>query len=100
MMRSKQKSPEPSRLLEFRCGHLQDAGTAPGPDYRRQTGNGLVTITNSMNFSIIDRNTGMIFFDYLFDNTFTMLQDFGKALKENKVKPEIECYDVSGIAIP
>jgi 3-keto-5-aminohexanoate cleavage enzyme len=53
--------------------------------------------TNSMNFSIIDRNTGMIFFDYLFDNTFTMLQDFGKAFEENKVKPEIECYDVSGI---
>lgn len=53
--------------------------------------------TNSMNFSIIDRNTGMIFFDYIFDNTFTMLQDFGRAFEENKVKPEIECYDVSGI---
>jgi 3-keto-5-aminohexanoate cleavage enzyme len=53
--------------------------------------------TNSMNFSIIDRNTGMIFFDYIFDNTFTMLQDFGKAFEENKVKPEIECYDIGGI---
>ncbi|MCX5856565.1 MAG: 3-keto-5-aminohexanoate cleavage protein, partial [Deltaproteobacteria bacterium] len=53
--------------------------------------------TNSMNFSIIDRNTGMIFFDYIFDNTFTMLQDFGRAFEENMVKPEIECYDVSGI---
>ena len=53
--------------------------------------------TNSMNFSIIDRNTGVIFFDYIFDNTFTMLQDFGKAFEENKVKPEIECYDLSGI---
>lgn len=53
--------------------------------------------TNSMNFSIIDRNTGMIFFDYIFDNTFTMLQDFGKAFEENKVKPEIECYDVGGL---
>jgi 3-keto-5-aminohexanoate cleavage enzyme len=53
--------------------------------------------TNSMNFSIIDRNTGMIFFDYIFDNTFTMLQDFGKAFEENQVKPEIECYDIGGI---
>ncbi len=53
--------------------------------------------TNTMNFSIIDRNTGMIFFDYIFDNTFTMLQDFGKAFEENKVKPEIECYDIGGI---
>jgi len=53
--------------------------------------------TNSMNFSIIDRNTGMIFFDYIFDNTFTMLQDFGKAFEENKIKPEIECYDIGGM---
>jgi 3-keto-5-aminohexanoate cleavage enzyme len=53
--------------------------------------------TNTMNFSIIDRNTGMIFFDYIFDNTFTMLQDFGRAFEENKVKPEIECYDIGGI---
>jgi 3-keto-5-aminohexanoate cleavage enzyme len=53
--------------------------------------------TNTMNFSIIDRNTGMIFFDYVFENTFTMLQDFGKAFEENKVKPEIECYDIGGL---
>jgi len=53
--------------------------------------------TNSMNFSILDRETGMIFFDYVFDNTFTMLQDFGKAFEANGVKPEIECYDIGGI---
>jgi 3-keto-5-aminohexanoate cleavage enzyme len=53
--------------------------------------------TNSMNFSIIVRNTGMIFFDYIFDNTFTMLQDFGRAFEENNIKPEIECYDIGGI---
>jgi 3-keto-5-aminohexanoate cleavage enzyme len=53
--------------------------------------------TNSMNFSIVDRKTGVIFFDYVFDNTFTMLQDFGKAFEANGVKPEIECYDFSGI---
>jgi 3-keto-5-aminohexanoate cleavage enzyme len=53
--------------------------------------------TNSMNFSIIDRNTGQIFFDYVFDNTFTMLQDFGKAFEENGIKPEIECYDIGGM---
>jgi 3-keto-5-aminohexanoate cleavage enzyme len=53
--------------------------------------------TNTMNFSLIDRGNGQIFFDYVFDNTFTMLQDFGKAFAENKVTPEIECYDVGGI---
>ena len=53
--------------------------------------------TNSMNFSLIDRNNGQILFDYLFDNTFTMLQDFGRAMESNGVKPEIECYDLGGI---
>ena len=53
--------------------------------------------TNTMNFSIIDRKTGKIFIDYVFENTFTMLQDFGKAMEENGVKPEIECYDMGGI---
>jgi 3-keto-5-aminohexanoate cleavage enzyme len=53
--------------------------------------------TNTMNFSLIDRGTGQIVFDYVFENTFTMLQDFGKAMEENDVKPEIECYDIGGI---
>ncbi|MBN2158383.1 MAG: 3-keto-5-aminohexanoate cleavage protein [Spirochaetes bacterium] len=53
--------------------------------------------TNTMNFSIIDRKTGKIFIDYVFENTFTMLQDFGKAMEENGVKPEIECYDMGGL---
>jgi 3-keto-5-aminohexanoate cleavage enzyme len=53
--------------------------------------------TNTMNFSIIDRKTGKIFIDYVFENTFTMLQDFGKSMEENGVKPEIECYDMGGM---
>ena len=53
--------------------------------------------TNTMNFSLIDRNSGQIFFDYIFENTFTMLQDFGKAMEEEQIKPEIECYDIGGI---
>jgi 3-keto-5-aminohexanoate cleavage enzyme len=53
--------------------------------------------TNTMNFSIIDRNSGQIFFDYVFENTFTMLQDFGKAMEENLIKPELECYDMGGL---
>ncbi len=92
----KQKSPDLLVCLSSAVGIFKTAGTAPGPDRRRQAGNGLFN-TNSMNFSIIDRKTGMIFFDYVFDNTFTMLQDFGKAFEENSVKPEIECYDISGI---
>ena len=53
--------------------------------------------TNTMNFSVLDRKTGAIFVDYVFENTFTMLQDFGKAMEENRVKPEIEIYDMGGL---
>ncbi len=52
--------------------------------------------TNTMNFSVIDRATGKIILDYIFENTFTMLQDFGRAMEENRVKPEIEIYDIGG----
>jgi len=53
--------------------------------------------TNTMNFSMLDRKTGAIFVDYVFENTFTMLQDFGKAMEGNGVKPEIEVYDMGGL---
>lgn len=53
--------------------------------------------TNTMNFGIVDRKTGKIFIDYVFENTFGMLQDFAKAMEENGVKPEIECYDMGGL---
>lgn len=53
--------------------------------------------TNTMNFSIVDRKTGKIFIDYVFENTFTMLQDFGRAMEEQGIKPEIECYDMGGL---
>ncbi len=53
--------------------------------------------TNTMNFAGINRKTGEILIDYIFDNTFHMLQDFSKAMEENGVKPEIECYDMGGL---
>lgn len=53
--------------------------------------------TNTMNFSMVDRKSGKIFIDNVFENTFTMLQDFGKAMEENGVKPEIEIYDTGGL---
>lgn len=53
--------------------------------------------TNTMNFSNVNRKTGEILVDYIFDNTFTMLQDFGKAMEENGVRPEIEVYDMGGL---
>jgi 3-keto-5-aminohexanoate cleavage enzyme len=53
--------------------------------------------TNTMNFSIVNRNTGQIAYDNVFTNTFTMLQDFGKAMEANRVKPEPEIYDPGGL---
>jgi len=53
--------------------------------------------TNTMNFGVLDRKTGQIMYEFIFENTFTMLQDFGKAMEENKVKPEIEVYDIGGM---
>lgn len=53
--------------------------------------------TNTMNFAIVDRKSGQIMIDYVFENTFTMLQNFGKAMEENNVKPEAEIYDIGGL---
>ena len=53
--------------------------------------------TNTMNFSLINRKTGEIMVDKVFQNTFTMLQDFGRAMESNGVKPEVECYDIGGL---
>ncbi len=53
--------------------------------------------TNSMNFAGIDRKTGEILVDYIFDNSFTMIQDFVKKMEANGVKPEIEVYDFGGL---
>ncbi len=53
--------------------------------------------TNTMNFGLVDRKSGQILVDYVFENTFTMLQDFGKAMEKNGVKPEIELYDMGGL---
>jgi len=40
--------------------------------------------TNTMNFSFFDRKSGQILQDGVFENTFTMLQDFGKAMERLK----------------
>jgi len=53
--------------------------------------------TNSMNFAGIDRKTGEILVDYIFDNSFTMIRDFAIKMESNGVKPEIEVYDIGGL---
>ncbi len=53
--------------------------------------------TNSMNFALADHATGEIKLEFIFENTFQMLFDFASTMRENKVKPELEVYDMSGL---
>lgn len=50
--------------------------------------------TGSMNFALINRNTGELITETVFENTFAMLSSFARVMKENKVKPELEVYDL------
>jgi 3-keto-5-aminohexanoate cleavage enzyme len=53
--------------------------------------------SNSMNFALADRKRGTIAFEFIFENTFGMIVDFATKMKENKVKPEFEVYDLGGM---
>mgnify|MGYP001063137936 FL=1 len=53
--------------------------------------------TNTMNFGIANRKTGAIAFEFIFENTFAMLQEYGKAMENNHIKPEVEVYDLGGL---
>ena len=53
--------------------------------------------SNSMNFALADRKTGIINFEFIFENTFAIITDFATKMKENKVKPECEVYDLGGM---
>ncbi len=53
--------------------------------------------TNSMNFAIADHKTGDIGVEFIFENTFKMLEEFALVMRENQVKPELEIYDLGGM---
>lgn len=55
--------------------------------------------TNSMNFGIGNFKTGEVVAnaDGVFRNTFHIIQNLAKAMKEAKTKPELEVYDFGGL---
>ena len=55
--------------------------------------------TNSMNFGIGNFKTGEVMAnaDGVFRNTFHIIQNLAKAMKEAKTKPELEVYDFGGL---
>ena len=53
--------------------------------------------TNSMNFGVANWKTGEVPMEIVFENTFAMLVDFNRQMRENGVKPELEIYDMGGL---
>ena len=53
--------------------------------------------TNSMNFGIVNHKTGEVWMEFIYDNTFAMMEDFARRMKENGVKPECEIFDHGGL---
>ena len=53
--------------------------------------------TNSMNFAVADHKSGEVMIEFIYDNTFAMMEDFGRRMKENNVKPECEIFDPGGL---
>ncbi len=53
--------------------------------------------SGTMNFALADHKTGDIWFDFVFENKFDMVKKFAKVMKENKVKPECEVYDIGHV---
>ncbi len=54
--------------------------------------------TNSMNFGMANWDTGEIEIDYVFENDFDLIEKFTHTMRENGIKPELECYDLSGFS--
>ncbi len=51
----------------------------------------------TMNFAAVNRKTGEVVVDYTFENSLIVISDFVRQMKENGVKPEMECYTSSHI---
>lgn len=53
--------------------------------------------TNSMNFAIANHKTGEVWMEFIYDNTFAMMEDFAIKMKGVGTKPECEIFDPGGL---
>ena len=53
--------------------------------------------TNSMNFAVADHKSGEIMIEFIYDNTFAMMEDFARKMREHHIKPECEIFDPGGL---
>jgi len=53
--------------------------------------------TNSMNFAMANHKSGEVLIEFLYANTFAMMEDFAIKMKEANTKPECEIFDAGGL---
>lgn len=53
--------------------------------------------TSTMNFAIANHKTGEIIREVIFTNTFSMIDEFARVMREVGTKPELEVYDPGGV---
>ncbi len=53
--------------------------------------------TNSMNFAVGDWKEHKVLYEIIFENTFDMLVNYAKTMRECGTKPELEIYDMGGL---
>jgi 3-keto-5-aminohexanoate cleavage enzyme len=101
---------EIQRVIEAirdRCpGLIINMSTAIGPGFSKEERIAPISLmkpemaslnTNSMNAALVNWSTGGIISEFIFENTFAMMEQFAKIMKLNFVKPECEIYDFGGI---
>jgi 3-keto-5-aminohexanoate cleavage enzyme len=87
-------------------GLIINMSTAIGPDATKEERIAPIGVikpemaslnTNSMNAALLNRKTGEIIHEFVFTNTFAQFQQYSKVMRDNKVKPELEIYDLGGL---
>jgi len=53
--------------------------------------------TSTMNFAVVNHKTGEVIREVIFTNTFAMIEEFARVMKEVGTKPELEAYDPGGV---
>lgn len=53
--------------------------------------------TNTMNFAVADHKSGTVLIEFIYENTFAIMEDFARRMKEKNIKPECEIFDPGGL---
>jgi 3-keto-5-aminohexanoate cleavage enzyme len=93
--------------IRAKCpGLIINMSSAIGPDFSRDERIAPIAAikpdmaslnTNSMNAALVNWKTGEVISEFIFENTFAMLEQYAGIMRENRVKPECEIYDLSGL---